>query len=355
MVPLAAGEHEPSDSRFMDLIQSGGVDYVQLDIVGQGGIPTFRRIVPEIAKQGLRFAFHSWGTSLEVLAAAHLGICWPDSVVEWLEFPCYSTAGFEGMYPFPLADEILKEPLEIDGGDLIVPNRPGLGVEVDERGDREIPVDSRAMVLFQDRISSADLGGVRRSRTAVVGSIVMALTLRSVAAWEILDSRGNPTVAVEATLSNGVSGQAQVPSGASTGRHEALELRDGDSGWYGGKGVRRAVSNAATEIPLGVAVEPLSEFEALMLRADGTPDKSRLGANAILGVSCAVARALANARGVRSGICSKASSTQRRRCSPCRWSTFSRAGCMREDKSTSRISWPCLTDCRSTRKRFTPS
>lgn len=126
----------------------------------------------------------------------------------------------------------------------------------------------------------------------------MPLTLRAIAAWEILDSRGNPTLAVEATLSNGVSAQAQVPSGASTGRHEALELRDGDPAWYGGKGVRKAVSNAVTKIPLGIAVEPLGSFEQELLRADGTADKSRLGANAILGVCCAVARALAVARGV---------------------------------------------------------
>jgi L-alanine-DL-glutamate epimerase-like enolase superfamily enzyme len=67
-----------------------------------------------------------------VLAAAHLGICWPESVVEWLEYPCYSTPGSAGMYPFPLASEVLKEPLEIDHGDLMVPRKPGLGVDVDE-------------------------------------------------------------------------------------------------------------------------------------------------------------------------------------------------------------------------------
>jgi L-alanine-DL-glutamate epimerase-like enolase superfamily enzyme len=131
-VPLASGEHEPSDERYLDLISAEAVDYVQMDIVCQGGVPSFRRIVPAIAGRGLRFAFHSWGTALEVVAAAHLGICWPDSVVEWLEYPCYSTSTFQGMYPFPLAGEILKAPLEIDHGDLIVPKGPGLGVEVDE-------------------------------------------------------------------------------------------------------------------------------------------------------------------------------------------------------------------------------
>lgn len=131
-VPLASGEHEPGEAAFMDLILTGSVDYVQMDILGQGGYPTARRILPAIAGQGLRFAFHSWGTALEVVAAAHLGICWPESAVEWLEYPCYSTPARAGMYPFPLAADILKDPLEIDHGDLMVPNRPGLGVEVDE-------------------------------------------------------------------------------------------------------------------------------------------------------------------------------------------------------------------------------
>jgi L-alanine-DL-glutamate epimerase-like enolase superfamily enzyme len=66
------------------------------------------------------------------VAAAHLGICWPESVVEWLEYPCYSSPGRAGMYPFPLAAEMLREPLELDSGDLIVPRGPGLGVTVDE-------------------------------------------------------------------------------------------------------------------------------------------------------------------------------------------------------------------------------
>ena len=131
-VPLASGEHEPSEQSYMDLILTGCVDYVQMDIVCQGGYPTARRMLPGIAGEGLRFAFHSWGTALEVVAAAHLGICWPESVVEWLEFPCYSTPARAGMYPFPLAADILKEPLQLDHGDLIVSRKPGLGVEVDE-------------------------------------------------------------------------------------------------------------------------------------------------------------------------------------------------------------------------------
>jgi L-alanine-DL-glutamate epimerase-like enolase superfamily enzyme len=133
IVPLASGEHEPSEARFLDLIRTRAVDYVQADVCCQGGYPMGRRLFAEIASEGLRFAFHSWGTALEVIAAAHLGICWPETVVEWLEYPCYSTPSRAGMYPFPLAAEILKEPLAIDHGDLIVPKTPGLGVEVDER------------------------------------------------------------------------------------------------------------------------------------------------------------------------------------------------------------------------------
>lgn len=126
----------------------------------------------------------------------------------------------------------------------------------------------------------------------------MSLSLRSIRAWEILDSRGNPTVAVEVTLSNGTRAQAQVPSGASTGKHEAVELRDGDPSRYAGKGVLRAVYNAQTLIPLGIPVEPLSSFDRLLIETDATPDKSRIGANAMLGLSCAVARALAVTRGI---------------------------------------------------------
>jgi L-alanine-DL-glutamate epimerase-like enolase superfamily enzyme len=131
-VPVAAGEHEPNEIRYLDLIQTASVDYVQMDVVCQGGYPLARRLMPEIANMDLKFAFHSWGTALEIAAAAHLGVCWPESVVEWLEYPCYSTAKSPGMYPFPLASEILAEPLQIDSGDLIVSRDPGLGVKVDE-------------------------------------------------------------------------------------------------------------------------------------------------------------------------------------------------------------------------------
>jgi L-alanine-DL-glutamate epimerase-like enolase superfamily enzyme len=133
IVPLASGEHEPSEERYLDLILTQSVDYVQMDVCCQGGYAMGRRLMSEISRQGLKFAFHSWGTALEVIAAAHLGICWPEFVTEWLEYPCYSSPkSGAGMYAFPLAAEILKEPLHLDGGDLVVPRTPGLGVEVDE-------------------------------------------------------------------------------------------------------------------------------------------------------------------------------------------------------------------------------
>ena len=131
-LPIASGEHEPSDRRFLDLILTGSVDYVQMDIVCQGGYNSARHILPDIANAELRFAFHSWGTALEVVAAAHFGICWPQSVVEWLEYPVYSTPKLQTMYPFPLASEILKEPLQIERGELVVSREPGLGVQIDE-------------------------------------------------------------------------------------------------------------------------------------------------------------------------------------------------------------------------------
>jgi len=125
--------------------------------------------------------------------------------------------------------------------------------------------------------------------------------IASVRAMEILDSRGNPTVRVRVTLENGVAASASVPSGASTGENEALELRDGDKERYGGKGVRKAVTNVNQAIaPTLVGMDPArqAEIDRLMLELDGTPNKSRLGANAILGVSMAVARAAALSAGL---------------------------------------------------------
>ena len=116
-------------------------------------------------------------------------------------------------------------------------------------------------------------------------------------AREILDSRGNPTVEVEVFLESGATGSAAVPSGASTGAHEAVELRDGDKSRYGGKGVLKAVANAQGEILEAIGGMDASEQVAIddaMIELDGTPNQSRLGANAILGVSLAAAKAAAN-------------------------------------------------------------
>jgi enolase len=123
----------------------------------------------------------------------------------------------------------------------------------------------------------------------------------AVGAREILDSRGNPTVEVDVELMGGATGRAAVPSGASTGEHEALELRDGDASRYLGKGVLKAVGNVVNEIaPQVIGAEALdqAEVDQLMLDHDGTPSKAKLGANAILGVSMAVARAAADEVGL---------------------------------------------------------
>ena len=124
------------------------------------------------------------------------------------------------------------------------------------------------------------------------------MKIQKVHAREILDSRGNPTVEVEVTLENGVMGRAAVPSGASTGENEALELRDGDKNRYGGKGVLKAVDNVNNIIAPALQGDCVFNQRAIdhkMLALDGTPTKSKLGANAILGVSLATAQAAAKA------------------------------------------------------------
>ncbi len=129
----------------------------------------------------------------------------------------------------------------------------------------------------------------------------MAASIKRVMAREILDSRGNPTVEAEVTLESGIMGRAAVPSGASTGTYEALELRDDDPKRYKGKGVLKAVANVNDAIGPAVAGLDAGDQAGLdraMLKLDGTENKSRLGANAILGVSMAAARAAAQAQGV---------------------------------------------------------
>lgn len=125
--------------------------------------------------------------------------------------------------------------------------------------------------------------------------------ITEVYAREILDSRGNPTVEVEVCLEDGAVGRAAVPSGASTGVHEAVELRDGDKSRYLGKGVTKAVDNVndiIAEAIIGLEATRQTEIDELLIRLDGTPNKGRLGANAILGVSMAVAKAAASSVGL---------------------------------------------------------
>jgi len=129
----------------------------------------------------------------------------------------------------------------------------------------------------------------------------VSFAIEDVYAREILDSRGNPTVEVEVLLSGGATGRAGVPSGASTGEREAIELRDGDPKRYGGKGVRKAVGHVNGEIAeelKGADARDQALVDRILVELDGTPNKSRLGANAILGVSLAIARAAAEASGL---------------------------------------------------------
>ncbi|HSP55282.1 MAG TPA: phosphopyruvate hydratase, partial [Dehalococcoidia bacterium] len=124
--------------------------------------------------------------------------------------------------------------------------------------------------------------------------------IASVRGQEVLDSRGNPTVAVRVTLESGIQGKALVPSGASTGIHEALELRDGDPKRYRGKGVLKAVANVdgpLAELVSGMDAMNQRELDEAMIELDGTPNKAKLGANAILGVSLAAAHAAAEQAG----------------------------------------------------------
>src|SRR5437773_8964238 len=127
------------------------------------------------------------------------------------------------------------------------------------------------------------------------------MRIQKIKSREVLDSRGNPTVEVECILEAGYWGRAIVPSGASTGEHEALELRDGDKKRYLGKGVLKAVGNVNTIIGpalIGQNATLQSRIDTMMLAMDGTKNKGKLGANAILGVSMAVARAAAESHGL---------------------------------------------------------
>ena len=176
-----------------------------------------------------------------------------------------------------------REPVAADG--LERPPQGGLA-------ERELPP-------AQDQEGRGNQAPTSAAEGAVASGPVPEI--EAVLAREILDSRGNPTVEVDVVLEDGSFGRAAVPSGASTGEHEALELRDGDPQRYGGRGVLRAVGNVVDEIaPALVGTEALDqrEVDRLLLDLDGTEDKSKLGANAILGVSLAVARAAADSVGL---------------------------------------------------------
>ena len=138
-LPIATGEHEQEYDGFENLAHLNATDFLQMDVCCQGGFDMGLKVFDLAAAHKMKFAFHSWGTTLEVLAAAQLGVCRDESVVEWLEYPCYSSTGKAGMYPFPLSDEILKDPLEIKDGYLKVPSGHGLGIDVNEKVIEKYP------------------------------------------------------------------------------------------------------------------------------------------------------------------------------------------------------------------------
>ena len=143
-----------------------------MDVCCQGGFEMGRRIFDAAEKQGIRFAFHSWGTLLEVIAAAQLGVCRDENVVEWLEYPLHSNDG----KPFPAADEILTEPLNLEDGFLVMPDGAGIGVEVDESVVEKYPfvpgpwslfrIDSPPETLAVSGDHSVPWGRSRRRRRA---------------------------------------------------------------------------------------------------------------------------------------------------------------------------------------------
>ena len=149
IVTVAAGEHETALAGLQELVETGMVDVAQADVAHSGGYPVCHAALRAVQATGRSFAFHSWGTLLEVLACAHLGICHGEKVAPWLEYPCYAHRGQPIMYPYPLADEILAEPLDIRQGTLHVPQGPGLGIDIDERVIERYPYRPGPWTLFQ--------------------------------------------------------------------------------------------------------------------------------------------------------------------------------------------------------------
>jgi L-alanine-DL-glutamate epimerase-like enolase superfamily enzyme len=138
-ITVATGEHEQEFEGFESLATRNAAHFLQMDVCCQGGFDMGLKVFDLAAEHHMKFAFHSWGTMLEVLAAAQLGVCRDESIVEWLEYPCYSAPGRAGMYPFPLSDEILKDPLEISNGYLKLPTGHGLGLAVNEEVIHDYP------------------------------------------------------------------------------------------------------------------------------------------------------------------------------------------------------------------------
>ena len=132
IVPIAAGEHEASLSGFLEIVKGGAVDIAQADASHHGGFKTVKPVLEACVEHGIEFAFHNWGTLLECICNAHLGVCFEANTCSWLEYPCYRHRGQDIMYPYQLADDLLRDPLDIRHGDLVLSDGPGLGVSVDE-------------------------------------------------------------------------------------------------------------------------------------------------------------------------------------------------------------------------------
>ena len=149
IVPIAAGEHETSHEGFQSLIEGQCVDIAQADVSHHGGLDSLHQILTSCRDNQIEFAFHNWGTELETIADAQVGACFDKKTASWLEYPCYQHRGQPVLYPFPLADEILTEPLHLENGDLLLPDSPGLGVTINESVLNKYPYQPGPWSTFQ--------------------------------------------------------------------------------------------------------------------------------------------------------------------------------------------------------------
>ena len=149
IVPIAAGEHETSHEGFQSLIEGQCVDIAQADVSHHGGLDSLHQILASCRENQIEFAFHNWGTELETIADAQVGACFDKKTASWLEYPCYKHRGQPVLYPFQLADEILTEPLQIEKGDLVLPDSPGLGVTINESVLDKYPYQPGPWSTFQ--------------------------------------------------------------------------------------------------------------------------------------------------------------------------------------------------------------